>query len=344
MRYRTFPNTDIEVSEIGFGTWTISTGWWGEKSDDEAIEMLRAARDRYGINFFDAADTYGNGRSERQLASAFRGRRDDVVYATKIGYDIYDPAAQSARRGQNELPQKFDRDYMRFAVEKCLERLETDRIDVLQLHNIKMEHVRDAAIWQSLRELKDEGVIGVWGAAFGPAIGWLYEAVELCEREPDIGTIQMIWNILEQHPGTSMIEAAKSYAPDCTFNIRVTHASGMLEGRYTEDTVFPDNDHRRHRPRSWLTNGLKKIRTLDFLTTEMTLGQAALKWLLAEPRVITTLPNIYDFDQLAEFADASDKPDLSDAQMKRVDELAVRNFGVDEEPMSYKGTMERVTA
>ena len=76
----------------------------------------------------------------------------------------------------------------------------------------------------------------------------------------------------------------------------------------------------------------------------MTLGQAALKWLLAEPRVITTLPNIYDFDQLAEFADASDKPDLSDAQMKRVDELAVRNFGVDEEPMSYKGTMERVTA
>ena len=344
MRYRTFPNTDIEVSEIGFGTWTISTGWWGEKSDDEAIEMLRAARDRYGINFFDAADTYGNGRSERQLASAFRGRRDDVVYATKIGYDIYDPAAQSARRGQNELPQKFDRDYMRFAVEKCLERLETDRIDVLQLHNIKMEHVRDASIWQSLRELKDEGVIGVWGAAFGPAIGWLYEAVELCEREPDIGTIQMIWNILEQHPGTSMIEAAKSYAPDCTFNIRVTHASGMLEGKYTEDTVFPDNDHRRHRPRSWLTNGLKKIRTLDFLTTEMTLGQAALKWLLAEPRVITTLPNIYDFDQLAEFADASDKPDLSDAQMKRVDELAVRNFGVDEEPMSYKGTMERVTA
>ena len=79
MRYRTFPNTSIRVSEIGFGTWTISTGWWGEKSDDEAVEMLRLARDRYGINFFDAADTYGNGRSERQLANAFRGRRDDVV-------------------------------------------------------------------------------------------------------------------------------------------------------------------------------------------------------------------------------------------------------------------------
>lgn len=344
MRYREFPGTKIRVSEVGFGTWTISTGWWGEKSDDDAATMLRSALDDYGINFFDAADTYGNGRSERQLADAFRGRRDEVVYATKIGYDIYDPDAQNARRGQNELPQKFDRDYMRFAVEKCLERLETDRIDVLQLHNIKMEHVRDASIWQSLREMKDEGIVGVWGAAFGPAIGWLYEAVELCEREPDIGTIQMIWNILEQHPGTAMIDAARSYAPNCTFNIRVTHASGMLEGKYTEDTVFPSNDHRRHRPRSWLTNGLKKIRTLDFLTTEMTLGQAALKWLLAEPKVVATLPNIYDLDQLKEFAEAPDKPDLSTAQMQQVADLAGRNFGVEEEPMAYKGTMERITA
>ncbi|MFL5498081.1 MAG: aldo/keto reductase [Gemmatimonadaceae bacterium] len=343
MRYRTFPGTAIKVSEVGFGTWTLSTGWWGEKTDDEAVELLRTARSTHGVNFFDTADTYGNGRGERQLAQAFRGKRDDVVYATKIGYDIYDSAAQSSRRGQSELPQKFDRDYMRFALEKCLERLETDHIDVLQLHNIKMEHVRDPAIWEALREMKDEGLIGVWGAAFGPAIGWLYEAVELCERESDIGTIQMIWNILEQHPGTAMIEAARESAPNCCFNIRVTHASGMLEGKYTEDTVFPADDHRRHRPRSWLTNGLRKIRTLDFLTTRMTLGQAALKWLLAEPAVVTTLPNIYDVDQLAEFAEASEKPDLTAEELERVAELAAHNFGVEEEPMSYKGTMDRVT-
>jgi aryl-alcohol dehydrogenase-like predicted oxidoreductase len=343
MRYRLFPGTDIKVSEIGFGTWTLSTGWWGEKTDDEAVEMLGTAHDRYGVNFFDTADTYGNGRGERQLAQAFRGKRDKVVYSTKIGYDIYDPASQSARRGQNELPQKFDRDYVRFAVDRCLERLETDHIEVLQLHNIKMEHVRDATIWQTLREMKEEGLIRAWGAAFGPAIGWLYEAVELCERESDVGTIQMIWNILEQHPGSAMIDAARELAPDCCFNIRVTHASGMLEGKYTEETVFPANDHRRHRPRSWLTNGLKKVRTLDFLTTEMTLGQAALKWLLAEPRVVTVLPNIYDMEQLREFSEASELPDLSVAQMERVSELAAANFGVDEVPMSYKGTMDRVT-
>ncbi len=108
----------------------------------------------------------------------------------------------------------------------------------------------------------------------------------------------MIWNILEQHPGTAMIEAAKEHAPNCCFNVRVTHASGMLEGKYTADTVFPENDHRRHRPRSWLTNGVQKVETLDFLRRDMTLGQASLKWLLAEPLVVTTLPNIYDDEQL----------------------------------------------
>jgi aryl-alcohol dehydrogenase-like predicted oxidoreductase len=341
MRYRTFPGTDVTASEVGFGTWTLATGWWGEKTDAEAVEMLREAHDRSGISFFDAADAYGNGRAERQLAEAFRGRRHAVVYATKVGYDIYDEAARAARRGQAELPMRTDPVSIRRAVDQCLARLETDYIDVLQIHNAKMEHVRDPAVWDTLRTLQREGKVRVWGAAFGPAIGWLYEAVELCEREPDVGAIQMIWNMLEQHPGTAMIAAARQFAPQCGFTIRVTHASGMLEGKYAEDTVFPANDHRRHRPRSWLVNGLQKIRTLDFLTTQMTLGQAALKWLLAEPLVITTLPNIYNCDQLREFAEASDKPDLALEQLARVEQLAARNFGVDEEPMAYKGTMER---
>src|SRR6266567_3192422 len=339
MKHRTFPGTSIRVSEIGFGTWTISTGWWGEKSDDEAVAMLRRALDDHGVTFFDAADAYGNGRAERQLAEAFRGRRGEVVIATKVGYDIYDEEAQKARRGQSELPMRTDPAFLRFAVEQCLTRLETDYIDVLQLHNAKMEHVRDPAVWQTLRDLRQEGKIRAWGAAFGPAIGWLYEAVELVEREPDINTIQMIWNILEQHPGMAMLEAAKAQAPNCCFNIRVTHASGMLEGKYTEETIFPANDHRRHRPRSWLVNGLQKIRTLDFLAREMTLGQAALKWLLAEPRVATTLPNIYDDEQLAEFAAASEKPDLSASDLSRIARLYGENFGVEEEPMAYKGTM-----
>src|SRR3954471_12075625 len=133
MRFRTFPGTSLSVSEVGFGTWTLATGWWGEKTDDEAVALLRRALDEHGITFFDAADTYGNGRSERQLAEAFRGRRQDVVYATKVGYDIYEEAAQQQRRGQSELPMRTDPAYLRLAVDRCLERLDTDYIDVLQL-------------------------------------------------------------------------------------------------------------------------------------------------------------------------------------------------------------------
>ncbi|HEX6599523.1 MAG TPA: aldo/keto reductase [Gemmatimonadaceae bacterium] len=341
MKYRVFPGTDIRVSEVGFGTWTISTGWWGDKTDAQAVDMLRRALDEHGITFFDAADAYGNGRAERQLAEAFRGRRSEVVIATKIGYDIYDEAAAASRRGQQELPIRTDPAFLRNSVERCLERLETDYIDVIQFHNAKMEHVRNPEIWATLRELQKEGKIRAWGAAFGPAIGWLYESVELLEREPDINTMQVIWNVLEQHPGSAMIEAARRHAPNCCFNIRVTHASGMLEGKYTVDTVFPENDHRRHRPRSWLVNGVEKVKTLDFLANGMTLGQASLKWLLAEPLVVTTLPNIYDDGQLAEFAEASDLPDLTAGQLKRVEELDATNFGVTEEPMKYKGAMTR---
>src|SRR5690242_506465 len=169
MRYREFPGTKIRVSEVGFGTWTISTGWWGEKSDDDAIAMLRRALDEHGVTFFDAADTYGNGRAERQLAQAFKSRRAEVAIGTKVGYDIYDESAQRARRGQNELPMRTDPAYIRFAVDKCLERLETDYIDVLQIHNVKLEQVRQAELWGTLRELKAEGKIRAWGAAFGPA-------------------------------------------------------------------------------------------------------------------------------------------------------------------------------
>jgi aryl-alcohol dehydrogenase-like predicted oxidoreductase len=341
MNYRLFPNTDVRVSEVGFGTWTVSTGWWGEKSDAEAVAMMRRALDEHGVTFFDAADAYGNGRAERQLADAFRGRRSEVVIGTKIGYDIYDEAAQKARRGQQELPMRTDPQFMRLAVERCLERLETDYIDVLQIHNAKMEQVRDPQVWATLRELQREGKIRSWGAAFGPAIGWLYEVVELVEREPDINTIQMIWNVLEQHPGSAMIEAARRHAPNCCFNVRVTHASGMLEGKYTRDTVFPESDHRRHRPQSWLVNGVEKVKTLDFLATRMTLGQAALKWLLAEPLVVTTLPNVYDDAQVAEFAAASDLPDLTAEQLATVQALDAVNFGVEEEPSKYKGAMTR---
>jgi aryl-alcohol dehydrogenase-like predicted oxidoreductase len=206
-----------------------------------------------------------------------------------------------------------------------------------------MEQVNDDAVWHTLAALQREGKVIATGGAFGPAIGWLYEAVD-CTTRRNPAVVQVIWNLLEQHPGTEQIKAARDR--DTMFLIRVPHSSGLLEGKYTEDTVFPEGDHRRHRPRYWLINGLKKVEQLKSLTqgTGRTLAQAALKWLLSEPKVASTLPNIYNEEQLREFAAAPDTPDLTHEELDRVAELYARNFGIEEPPMQYKGTMARTAS
>lgn len=336
MRYRTYPNTNLTVSTVGFGLWTTATGWWGKMTDDEAVALLHEAYD-LGVTLFDAADTYGNGRSEEQLGRAFESRRDKVVYSTKFGYDFYSHSGE--RRGQQELPQDVSPKFVRFALEESLRRLRTDYIDIYSLHNAKLDHVRSDELFALLESLKAEGKIRHYGIALGPAIGWLYEGVEAARR-PGVTNIQLIWNILEQFPGNEMIAAANDAHTDTGYQIRVPHSSGMLEGKYTLETTFPPSDHRSHRPRSWLVNGVKKVETLRFLETpQRTLGQASIQWLLAEPRAMTILPNIYDAEQLREFAAAPDTAALSADEMARVAELTKSNFGVEEEPMNYKGTM-----
>jgi len=341
MKNRTYPNTDLTVSEIGFGLWTTATGWWGEMSDAQAVTLLHEALDA-GITLFDAADTYGNGRSEDQLAAAFADRRDRVVYATKFGYDFYNFSGE--RKGQQEIPADFSPKFVRFALEQSLKRLRTETIDIYQIHNAHLEQIADNDLWTLLESFKQEGKIRYYGVALGPAIGWLMEGIESA-RVRNTTSVQMIWNMLEQFPGNEMIRAAYDAHADTGYMVRVPHSSGMLEGKYTADTVFPAGDHRRHRPKSWLTGGVQKVEQLRFLETpERTLGQAALQWLLAEPRVMTVLPNIYDREQLLEFAKASDVPPLSAGELARISELQATNFGIDETPMKYKGTMTRESA
>jgi aryl-alcohol dehydrogenase-like predicted oxidoreductase len=338
MRYRTYKNTDLKVSEVGFGMWTISTGWWGNFTEGEAIALMHKAFD-LGITLFDAADTYGNGLSEELLAKAFPKQRDEITIATKIGYDFV-THGENRGRGQREIPQDFSPEALVRATDAALKRLKTDRIDLLQLHNIRMEQIYDDAVWRTLEQLKEQGKIRHYGIALGPAVGWLYEGIN-CIREREITSVQHIYNILEQHPGRAMQDAATEAGKDTMFLIRVTHSSGMLEGHYTPETVFPPNDHRNHRPRSWLLNGVKKIETLRFLeNAERTLGQAALQWLLADERVASTLPNIYNEEQVIEFAKAPETPRLTNDELEKIAELYEENFGVEREEPKFKGTME----
>ena len=338
MKYRNFSGTDLRVSEVGFGLWTVSTGWWGNYADEDAITLMHQAFD-LGVTLFDAADTYGNGRSEELIAKAFGGKRDQIVIATKVGYDFVHHGEE--RRGQREIPQNFRSEAIRLATGAALKRLATDHIDLLQLHNIRMEQVDDDSLWETLEELRTEGKVRQYGVALGPAIGWLGEGVRtIRRRNPAI--VQHIYNLLEQHPGKAIQNSARECDAKTMFLIRVPHSSGMLEGDYTADTVFPPNDHRNHRPRSWLLNGVKKVEQLRFLERggEQTLGQAAILWLLADDRVASVLPNIYDSTQLRAFAEASDKPGLSSEEMERVANLVSVNFGLEPEELKFKGTMK----
>jgi aryl-alcohol dehydrogenase-like predicted oxidoreductase len=336
MKYRTYPKTDLTVSEVGFGLWTTSTGWWGQWTDEDAIALLREAYD-LGVTLFDAADTYGNGRSEEQLGRAFEERRDQVIYSTKFGYDFY--AYAGARKGQNELPHDFSPSFVRYALEQSLRRLRTDVIDIYSIHNAHLSEIANDELWALLEDFKREGKIRSCGVALGPAIGWLVEGCEAAKQR-NATNIQMIWNMLEQFPGNEMLRAADESNADSAYQIRVPHSSGMLEGRYTLETTFEPSDHRSHRPRSWLVNGIKKVETLRFLETGgRTLGQAAIQWLLAEPRVVTVLPNIYNREQLVEFAKAPETARLTKDELERIAQLAAVNFGVEEPPMAYKGVM-----
>lgn len=324
MKYRPLAHTGIRVSEIGFGVWTLATGWWGKVSPSEAVNLLQKARGQ-GINFFDTADTYGNGLGETLLADAFKGCRAEIAISTKVGYNFYDFGDK--RDGQKEIPQDFSPAYLRRACEGSLKRLQTDWIDLYQIHNPKMDAVLRDDLFAELEKLRSEGKIRSWGASMGPAIGWLEEGTKLL-RERKTPVMQMIYNLLEQDPGRDFFKVGCQTGAQ--FLIRVPHSSGLLEGKYTKDTTFDEKDHRSHRKREWLVNGLKKLEQLEFLTkdTGRTIGQAALKFILAEPLVASVFPNIYNEAQLEEFASTSDTAELPREEIDRVNHLYDNNFEI----------------
>jgi aryl-alcohol dehydrogenase-like predicted oxidoreductase len=324
MKYRTLGASGIEVSVVGFGLWTISTGWWGVDDEQRSLDLLRQAYDA-GVTFFDTADTYGQGKGETMLADALGDIRDRIVIATKVGYDFYNHSGE--RDGHKELPQDFSPKHIRFALEQSLRRLRTDYIDVYQIHNPRLSAVRSDELFATLEKLKAEGKIRCYGAALGPANGWEPEGLALL-REREIATLQIIYNMLEQDPGRSLIAAAEQMG--ARVFVRVPHSSGLLEGNYTAETTFPPSDHRSHRPREWLTEGLQKLEKLGFLTegTGRTIGQAAIQFVLNSSAVASVLPNIYDAEQLEEFTTASDTPALTYDEMASIADLYERNFDV----------------
>ena len=337
MKYRTLGATDLEVSEVGFGVWTVATNWWGKIDERDGLTLLVKAYD-LGINLFDTADTYGDGYGEEILAKALGKRRNDIVMATKFGYDFY---ANVFRDGHKERPQNFAPEFVRYACEQSLRRLKTDYIDLYQLHNPRIDTIESDEVFHTLDALVQEGKVRYYGVALGPDIGWFKEG-EASMRGRKVAALQIIYSIMEQDPARDFFPIADE--EDTGLLTRVPHASGLLDGTYTKDTVFNPDDHRSHRRREWLSDGLKKLAHLDSLaeSTGSTIGQKAIKFALSGPKVSSVLPNFTNLAQLEEFAAVPETEDIPQDLLDQTSELYDENFYL--EPAAEPSTAESSAA
>jgi aryl-alcohol dehydrogenase-like predicted oxidoreductase len=323
MRYRRFGRSDLEVSEVGFGVWTLASDWWG-KVDDQA-GMLHAVLDA-GINFIDTAPVYGaDGVGETLLAELLKTHRDEIVLTTKCGYDI-----DAARKypGQSERPHDWRPESIRSQLEASLRRLGTEHIDLYQLHNTRIEPILADDLWDELERFRVEGKVRELGVALGPAIGWVEEGLTAIRDRP-IASLQTVFNVLEQEPGLTFAAEPNVAQGRIGLISRVPHASDALSGKVTRDTVFPEGDHRAHRNRDNMLDNFDKADALTFLWegTGRTIGQAAIAGILANPAFTTVLPTCVTVDEVREYAAASDLP-LDDDEKARLAELWRGNFGV----------------
>jgi aryl-alcohol dehydrogenase-like predicted oxidoreductase len=321
MRYRRFGTSDLEVSEVGFGVWTLASDWWGAVDDKQG--MLHTALDA-GINFIDTAPVYGaDGVGELLLREILKSNRDEIVLTTKCGYDIDAPRQHP---GQSERPQDWRPDSIRRQLEDSLRRLGADHIDLYQLHNARIDPILDDVLWEELERFRGEGKVRELGVALGPAIGWVEEGLQSL-RLRSIASLQTVFNVLEQEPGLTFARERTVVEGRTGLISRVPHASDTLSGKVTPDTVFAKDDHRAHRNRDNMLDNFEKAETLTFLWEETgrTTGQAAIAGILANPAFTTVLPTCVTPDEVREYAAASDLP-LSADETRDLDSLWARNF------------------
>src|SRR5919204_786803 len=205
MRTRTFGQTGLSCSEVGFGTWALGSTWWGKITRGEGVNLIARALD-LGITFFDTGDVYGSGANEEIVGKALAGvPRDSVQISTKFGYAIEGGRQEHA---QGERPQDWSPAHVRSALGASLSRLGTDYVDLYQLHNPRMDAIERDDLFSELDRLRDEGKIRHYGVALGPAIGWRDEGLAAIEGR-EIASVQTVYNLLEQDPRRELMAGAE---------------------------------------------------------------------------------------------------------------------------------------
>lgn len=315
MKYRTLGRTGQRVSEIGFGAWAIGGNSYGTTRDEESLDALQAAWD-HGVSFFDTADVYGEGHSEELIGKFLQGKRKDAVIATKVGYDFYHGAY---RRNLNA-------EYIRFAIDESLKRLQTDFVDLYQFHNPTLEDIERGEIFQVMEELKSAGKIRFYGVS----VHTPHEALAvIANGKPD--TLQLIFNLIDQRSVAEVFPKAEAHKIGII--AREPFACGLLTGKYTAKSKFPKNDHRNRWDSKRMENDLKKVDRIRSIlqTPRLTLVRAGLEFILSFEAVSVVIPGAKRPKQILESILASEEPKL------RIEEISILRNLFEREPLFQSG-------
>jgi aryl-alcohol dehydrogenase-like predicted oxidoreductase len=295
VRQRRVGSSDLLASEVGLPAWDLVAGPRA-RSDEEAAGLLRAALD-LGITWFAATDHDDDGRAERLLGAAVRGRRDEVTVATTFGYDtsrgLFEPAATAPRHDWSPA-------FAGRALDASLRRLRLEPIDLWQLHHPDTEALASDELFSFLADQVQKGKVRHVGVALGPGVGWADEGIAAL-RERRVRAVEAVYNVAEQDPGRELAAAA-------------TETGAGLLARDPLAPRLPDAARAR----------------LDFLVRDrgQSFDQALLRFALAEPAVATVLPPVTSPAGLAELAAAADLPPPTAEDLDRIAELHEARFGL----------------
>lgn len=314
MKYRSFKGN--MVSEVGLGTWQLGSADWGVVNDDEAFAILQEYVNTGG-NFIDTADVYGMGISEKVIGRFLKTVQQEIFVATKLG---------RRNDGGNGWPQNFTYDAMRKQAEASLQHLDIPQLFLEQLHCIPTEEMRAGKVFDHLRKLQGEKLIRYWGASVETS-----EEALMCLEQEGIASLQIIFNLFRQHVADEIFEKAKE--KDVAIIVRVPLASGLLTGKFSEQSVFAANDHRNYNAAGKVFNagetfagidfseGVKFTREIAEILPDNRMAQWAIRWILDHPEVTTVIPGATKVSQVKSNIEASGLPSLPQESRQRLRSL-----------------------
>lgn len=314
MKYRTLGKTGLRVSIVGLGTM-VHAGHFGPMKDSESLEAIETALE-LGVNFIDTSDAYGAGYGETLLGNAFKGKRDKIVIATKGG---------NVMVGPNRGKRIFEPDYISRVMDESLRRLQTDYIDLYQLHNPTVEVIERGAVWEVLEHAKKAGKIRHYGVSINSM-----EEGTAAVKDGRAETIQVEYNLLAQEPAETFFPAAQQ--ANIGVIARVPLKRGILTGKLkqSDEQRFQGEDVRaRSFKGEAFAQELAKAEQLKFLAhgPVQSLGQAAIAFCIAHPAVSVVIPGARNAEQMRENASAADV-EIPAADLDKISDLWRRNFAV----------------